>query len=664
MIKDHKITPANQLCPPTRPVCSARDGPQSRLSHFLSLTLNKFINAENYPSYCDGSEQLKFSLAEVNKIEVPEDCYRILICQDANKFFPSLKKSTLKQLIIQLVQNSKLKLDSINWQELMKLLTVLESSQTLAQFNLAQLSPTYSDVNSRNENIPSKPTLANLGTELNKDGTSRWNFSTDEIPDSTQLRTIVALSLSCMVVHMMSNHVYSVGQQIHIQEDGGPIGTELAQVLGKLSMLYHSKQFTDMMDGTDMHLLLNLVYEDDITNAADVPKNGRTYEQAELDTEQTLNAIANSIVPEIITVESDRPGKHPDNQVSILDLKVGPTPSGQLQHQHYRKPMANPGVVWSRSGLSSETKRTILFREGLRRLTNCSPELTWSIKAAWLSDLNFYMRIAGHSYSFRQSITKRITGAYNTAVQTGQLYRGRQTRCSDKEAKGGELWFKQLGYDVTASVPVTVGNKLADTLQKVTARTKWKVKFIDMCGPTVIRTLMRANHNPPPTCNKPRCLKCLDGPSNMKCHAQNISYRMVCTRKPCSDNLDMMKLSTAQLLKLIEQNGAKPSLYEGQSFCGPYIRGKQPSFSNKLSRMEPNLSCMKDKVFVGHISAESSQGKVKCLNSKLNFVQPLMSNINVSKGNRNFRPGQVSSIDNAMPNSYTTQILFSNLARL
>ena len=386
--------------------------------------------------------------------------------------------SVLKQLIIQLVQNSKLKLDSINWQELMKLLTVLESSQTLAQFNLAQLSPTYSVVNSRNENIPSKPTLANLGTELNKDGTFRWNFSSDEIPDSTQLRTIVALSLSCMVVHMMSNHVYSVGQKIYIQEDGGPIGTELAQVLGKLSMLHHSKQFTDMLDATDMHLLLNLVYEDDITNAADVPKNGRTYEQAELDTEQTLNALANSIVPDMITVESDRPGKQTDNQVAILDLKVGPTPSGQLQHQLYRKPMANPGVVWSRSGLSSETKKTILFREGLRKLTIFSPELAWSEKAAWLSDLNFYMRIAGHNFSFRQSITKRIIGAYNAAVQSGQLYRNRQSRQTDKNARGGEMWFKRFGFDVTARVPVTIENKLTDTLKQVSARTKWKVNML------------------------------------------------------------------------------------------------------------------------------------------------------------------------------------------
>ena len=49
-----------------------------------------------------------------------------------------------------------------------------------------------------------------------------------------------------------------------------------------------------------------------------------------------------------------------------------------------------------------------------------------------------------------------------------------------------------------------------------------------------------------------------------------------------------------------------------------------------------------------------SQGKVKCLNSKLDFVQPLMSNINVSKGNRNFRPGQVSSID-TMHNSNASQ---------
>ena len=153
-------------------------------------------------------------------------------------------------------------------------------------------------------------------------------------------------------------------------------------------------------------------------------------------------------------------------------------------------------------------------------------------------------------------------GAYNKALDNGQLYRSKQERHMDKD-QDSQLWFKKMGYQVTASVPVTVGNKLQEVLKQTTARSKWKVKYIDVCGPTALRTLMRANHNPPPTCNKPRCLKCHETPSYMKCHAQNISYRMVCTREPCSENLDFTKLSTAQILNQVHRKGAKPALYEG-----------------------------------------------------------------------------------------------------
>ena len=68
---------------------------------------------------------------------------------------------------------------------------------------------------------------------------------------------------------------------------------------------------------------------------------------------------------------------------------------------------------------------------------------------------------------------------------------------------------------------------------------------------------------------------CFWEPSNMSFHAQNISYRMVCAREPCSNNLDLNKLSTPQILNQVKNRGAKPSVYEGQSFRGPYTRGKQ-----------------------------------------------------------------------------------------
>ena len=35
-----------------------------------------------------------------------------------------------------------------------------------------------------------------------------------------------------------------------------------------------------------------------------------------------------------------------------------------------------------------------------------------------------------------------------------------------------------------------------------------------------------------------------------------------------------------------------------------------------------------------------SQGKVKCQNSKLDFVQPLITNLTITRGNRNLRPGE------------------------
>ena len=39
MFKDHKVTEEGEPCPPTRQVCGAKDGPQARLSHLLSIIL-------------------------------------------------------------------------------------------------------------------------------------------------------------------------------------------------------------------------------------------------------------------------------------------------------------------------------------------------------------------------------------------------------------------------------------------------------------------------------------------------------------------------------------------------------------------------------------------------------------------------------------------------
>ena len=55
-----------------------------------------------------------------------------------------------------------------------------------------------------------------------------------------------------------------------------------------------------------------------------------------------------------------------------------------------------------------------------------------------------------------------------------------------------------------------------------------------------------------------------------------------------------------------------------------------------------------------------ANGKVKCQNSKLDFVQPLITNINISRGNRNFRPGEFhpssSQTTRRTKDKYATQL--------
>ena len=125
-----------------------------------------------------------------------------------------------------------------------------------------------------------------------------------------------------------------------------------------------------------------------------------------------LEIISNSIHPGI-SVEVDTPHNHPNKMAPVMDMEVGVDSEGKVIHNHYAKPMAFTGVVNSKSGLSTSTKRQMIFNEGLRRLKNCSPHLLWTNKAHHLSNLNKSMKIAGYTESFRITMTRRIISAYN-----------------------------------------------------------------------------------------------------------------------------------------------------------------------------------------------------------------------------------------------------------
>ena len=269
-------------------------------------------------------------------------------------------------------------------------------------------------------------------------------------------------------------------------------------------------------------------------------------------------------------MEIDTAKQHLDGKTPVLELYVWIDTQGKIWFSHYRKPMANTGVVSAKSGMSTRTKKTILFQEGMRRLVNMHPDLPWKEKAVWLSELNLRMRQAQYPRSFRQGIINRVVGAYSKLMEEHidghSMYQTRQKEKTTDQTQ----WFRQKGYQTTASIPVTLNGQLRRDLTDALNKTMWNVKILDSLGPTVTDKVMRRNHNPPPSCEKPNCVMCRVKPSYSKCFQPNIGYTFVCNRSPCSDNIKTDNLSADRLIRQLTANPnpevSKPALYVGESY--------------------------------------------------------------------------------------------------
>ena len=411
----------------------------------------------------------------------------------------------------------------------------------------------------------------------------------------------------------------------------------------------------------------------------DVKNDNNDQEATVIDnTANKLQEIANNIQPDMVTMEVDTANNYIDGKTPVMDLYMWVDGDDKIRFSHHRKKVANNAVVWSNSGMSTRTKQNILFQEGMRRLKNMHPDLSWNLKANQLSDLNLRMRQAGYSDSFRQTMLIRIVTAYNkilTAHKDGfSMYQtDRQKTKKDKTE-----WIRKTGHDITAALPLTVDNKLRNKLSQALSKFRWKIKFVDSLGPTINSQLMRSNHNPPAKCDRDRCVMCSIKPSNMRCHKSNIGYRFLCHREPCVSNLDLTKLSTDKLLDQLSANPGQdnpPAVYEGESFRVPYRRGlqhltkytgrnKDSSWmwnhtkevhggvigDNKglfdyrfvlLDNYRDNLSRQSSEGFRQlQFEKKQTQNRAACLNSKIDYIRPFKTHLSVNRGNINSGPGR------------------------
>ena len=490
-----------------------------------------------------------------------------------------------------------------------------------------------------------------------------------------------------LVDFIMSNHIYTVLGELFHQDNGGPIGLDFTRVLARLAMIVFDRELKTMITKSDMDLQLMLRYVDDGNIAVDVLDNGQGRQAMEKTTAELLKKMADSIFPGMFSVTTDFPCNNVDNKMPILDLKVWVDSTGTILHEYYRKPTSYRGVVQSKSGITYKMKENIIFNEGLRRLSNCSPEIDWKTKASLLSELNLFMYQGGYDYTFRSKVTDKIIRIYSTILSKHNagtnMYRQSQT---NRRQKSKTDWYKQKGYQWTVQAPCTVDQKLAkDIKNRLEKSSGQKVLMQEMYGKTVSSSLSNANPCPDKICHRLDCKICLSGTSNGRCFTNNIGYRISCNRDPCNQLIDNNKLSDEQVRMQLQkinpdrQTDCKPAIYEGETFRSAYTRSKQwwqrynCKSGQKTSALWHHTNTMhggkigdrkgeKDykfaitKTFRNNLGRQSDEGKrqtvletfqqqdkVQVLNSKIDFCQPLRTRLTVINKNTNQEPGQIET---------------------
>ena len=224
-------------------------------------------------------------------------------------------------------------------------------------------------------------------------------------------------------------------------------------------------------------------------------------------------------------------------------------------------------------------------------------------------------------------------------------------------------------------------SKIKTELQDIS---KKKILVQEIPGPSVISTLLKPNPTPLERCNRQTCIPCLHGLTNSRCYTSNIGYMIICNRAPCNTSLDMSynSLQTVNFRKQLDSlkpHQPVPAAYFGESYRSSFSRTlghwakynapstKQHHFMwlhtvhSHSSVTGPNRGLNDYKFiltgrFQTNLSREIDEGrrqtvfedyqnknKLMVLNSKIDFIQPLRTQLVAINRNINNRPGQTQT---------------------
>ena len=294
------------------------------------------------------------------------------------------------------------------------------------------------------------------------------------------------------------------------------------------------------------------------------------------------------------------------------------------------------------SAHSSQTKKSVLINEYVRRMLNTSPCLSWDkYVVPHLTEYCRRMMAAGYDQSFRKEIIRNAINIYDSKVKNDlegvqPLNRPRGYRKSERRLEKRmkkKTWGTRGGFIAPIIVPATPNGELAARMRVVCeaeAVPGLKFKITERGGRTLERQLQKSNPTSSDQCGRPGCGPCEQPGGNggtKLCHRSNVVYRYSCQFPDCDaeyvgeTSRNLYTRDSEHMYKYHGgKNGGSQKLKE-QSFMFNHQKDKHNSlpanfksqiirsYSDSLSRQAG------EGIFITKMSGE-------ILNSKSEFYQP------------------------------------------
>ena len=635
--KDHKKHANREKGPPTRPVCAGNMAYNHKLSHLISEVIKPLT--EEMTTNCENTEEILAEIRKINEAEKEDkDDERdvILGSLDVVALYPSLQIDYTAKIVSETFVNSDLKIEGIDTKELGLYISLNTSNEQMEmKENIRRFCPTR-------KTKKGKPTVSGHAAKNDtEDRYKQWTFP-DEEPNEHEKKEMVAEALEIVIKFVMTNHIYECNGNMKKQREGGPIGLELTGELAKIMMSWFDKQMIKKIEEqSDIRLKMYKRYVDDINVVMKVEKDdnkGNTetettvkkiiedesdekeenqrkeimIENKESNTEERNNRkiekdaeimermkkLGDDIHPSI-KLTFDCPSKNQDRKLPILDVKmwVEKEQNGKstIMHEFYQKDMSSKHVVHSRSGMSTQQKRTILTQEALRILQRCSENLNEKITKEHLSEFSRKMQFSGYEQKFREEVLRSALTAYERMREKDEkgekpIYRDRQWKRKERKQEKREkkrTWHKKDGSETVVFIPATPNSELKKQYEKVIKDSKVNMKVIEKRGHTLQNMLQKSRPTLKRKCKEEdECLVCESGGKG-DCKKENVTYEISCNK--CK------------------------KVYIGETCKNAYTRGKQ--HKNQLQTQD------KDSVLYRHNQQDHHQEETTTTTFKMNVLQ-------------------------------------------